>query len=246
MPTSSAFGFVRVCGADAATFLNGQFSHSTLNLAPGDSRFGAFCTAKGRATATAFLIATDAGFEMWTLKATLPALVAGLRRYVMRAKVEFDDQPSVRAASVALPGHRTVDLGADQIEMQAIAAGVPLVHAANSEAFVPQMINLDLLDGIDFTKGCYTGQEIIARTQNLGTIKRRMLPFACAQASELEPGDKVSASGAAVGRVVSVGTDRVLASLRLAALDQALVAGEREIALGERLSLPYAIPELSV
>jgi tRNA-modifying protein YgfZ len=55
-----------------------------------------------------------------------------------------------------------------------IRAGLPQVYAATSEAFVAQMLNLDLLDGISFTKGCYTGQEIIARTQHLGRIKRRL------------------------------------------------------------------------
>jgi folate-binding protein YgfZ len=55
-----------------------------------------------------------------------------------------------------------------------IAAGLPQVYADTAEAFVAQMLNLDLLDGISFTKGCFTGQEIIARTQHLGRIKRRM------------------------------------------------------------------------
>jgi folate-binding protein YgfZ len=55
-----------------------------------------------------------------------------------------------------------------------IRAGLPQVYAATSEAFVAQMLNLDLLDGISFSKGCYTGQEIIARTQHLGRIKRRL------------------------------------------------------------------------
>lgn len=54
-----------------------------------------------------------------------------------------------------------------------IRAGLPQVYAATSEMFVAQMLNLDLIDGISFTKGCYTGQEIIARTQHLGRIKRR-------------------------------------------------------------------------
>jgi folate-binding protein YgfZ len=56
-----------------------------------------------------------------------------------------------------------------------IRAGLPQIYAATSEMFVAQMLNLDLLDGISFTKGCYTGQEIIARTQHLGRIKRRTL-----------------------------------------------------------------------
>lgn len=71
------------------------------------------------------------------------------------------------------------DLGAakrieDAWRLADIRAGLPQIYAATSEAFVAQMLNLDLLDGISFTKGCYTGQEIIARTQHLGRIKRRL------------------------------------------------------------------------
>ena len=55
-----------------------------------------------------------------------------------------------------------------------IRDGQPQVYAATCESFVAQMLNLDLIGGISFSKGCYTGQEIIARTQHLGRIKRRM------------------------------------------------------------------------
>ena len=55
-----------------------------------------------------------------------------------------------------------------------IRAGLPQIYLPTREAFIAQMLNLDLLDGISFTKGCYTGQEIIARTQHLGRIKRRL------------------------------------------------------------------------
>jgi len=58
-----------------------------------------------------------------------------------------------------------------------IVAGLPQVFRASSEAFVPQMLNLDLLDAISFSKGCYTGQEIVARTQHLGRIKRRTFRY---------------------------------------------------------------------
>jgi folate-binding protein YgfZ len=64
-----------------------------------------------------------------------------------------------------------------------IRAGLPQIYLATREAFVAQMLNLDLLDGISFTKGCYTGQEIIARTQHLGRIKRRLYRL------RLPPGD---------------------------------------------------------
>ena len=61
-----------------------------------------------------------------------------------------------------------------------IRDGLPQVYGENSEEFVAQMLNLDLVDGISFSKGCYTGQEIIARTQHLGRIKRRMFRVALA------------------------------------------------------------------
>jgi hypothetical protein len=58
-----------------------------------------------------------------------------------------------------------------------IAAGLPQVFAATSEQFIPQMLNLDLIDGVSFTKGCYAGQEIVARTHHLGRVKRRTMRF---------------------------------------------------------------------
>jgi folate-binding protein YgfZ len=64
-----------------------------------------------------------------------------------------------------------------------IRAGLPQIYLTTRETFVAQMLNLDLLDGISFTKGCYTGQEIIARTQHLGRIKRRLYRL------RLPPGD---------------------------------------------------------
>jgi len=58
-----------------------------------------------------------------------------------------------------------------------ISDGIPLINAANSEQFIPQMINLDVLGGVNFQKGCYTGQEIVARMHYLGNLKQRM--FLC-------------------------------------------------------------------
>ena len=58
--------------------------------------------------------------------------------------------------------------------LQDIHAGIPTVYPATVEAFIPQMVNMQLLDGISFTKGCYCGQEVVARTQHRGTLKRRM------------------------------------------------------------------------
>jgi hypothetical protein len=82
------------------------------------------------------------------------------------------------AASLAERGLAGSSLETARIEhdwrLADIRGGLPEVYAPTSELFVAQMLNLDLIDGISFTKGCFTGQEIIARTQHLGRIKRRM------------------------------------------------------------------------
>jgi folate-binding protein YgfZ len=59
-------------------------------------------------------------------------------------------------------------------ELLDIEAGIPVIHQANVEAFVPQMVNLQAIGGLNFKKGCYPGQEIVARMQYLGKLKRRM------------------------------------------------------------------------
>ena len=55
-----------------------------------------------------------------------------------------------------------------------IANGIPFILPATQEEFVPQMVNLDLIGGLSYTKGCYPGQEIVARSQYRGSIKRRL------------------------------------------------------------------------
>ncbi|WP_027864136.1 CAF17-like 4Fe-4S cluster assembly/insertion protein YgfZ [Massilia alkalitolerans] len=82
---------------------------------------------------------------------------------------------TVESASSALPGLAgELALGGNQAwQLAAIHAGVPQVTAATQEQFVPQMVNLELLGGVNFKKGCYPGQEIVARSQYLGKLKRR-------------------------------------------------------------------------
>jgi folate-binding protein YgfZ len=70
-----------------------------------------------------------------------------------------------------------------------IAAGLPQVYAATSEEFVAQMLNLDVLGAIAFDKGCYTGQEVIARAHYRGRVKRRLQRFRSRTPLELHPGD---------------------------------------------------------
>ncbi len=80
---------------------------------------------------------------------------------------------------------------ADAWELASIHAGVPVITAATQEAFVPQMANFDLVGGVSFKKGCYPGQEIVARTQYRGGLKRRMALAHIDGAERPAPGQSV-------------------------------------------------------
>jgi folate-binding protein YgfZ len=79
----------------------------------------------------------------------------------------------------------------DQWNWLDIQAGLPEIFAETQQQFVPQMVNLDLLGGINFKKGCYTGQEIVARTHYLGTVKRRTYLANINSKTTPKAGDKV-------------------------------------------------------
>ncbi len=108
-----------------------------------------------------------------------------------------------------------------------IAEGFPLVTQATSEHYVPQMVNLDKLGGVSFKKGCYPGQEIVARTHYLGKIKRHLYRVTAAQA--LAAGSEVRSdilNGQACGSLLSTApADTGDTWLALAVLQQDAVAG---------------------
>lgn len=73
--------------------------------------------------------------------------------------------------------------------------GLPLIFAKTHETFIPQSVNLDLIGGVSFQKGCYPGQEIVARVRYLGRLKTRMIRGTIKTASVIEPGTVVTTSG---------------------------------------------------
>lgn len=113
-----------------------------------------------------------------------------------------------------------------------IQAGIPTIYRQTAEAFVPQMMNFQLIDGVSFRKGCYTGQEVVARMQHLGTLKRRMYLAEVVSSVPPQPGtalySSASVSQQETGRVVEsapLGNGRyaLLAVVEIAAADSGTV-----------------------
>lgn len=126
-----------------------------------------------------------------------------------------------------------------------VLAGIPRIVPGTSEHFVPQMLNFESVDGVNFRKGCYPGQEVVARSQYLGKLKRRMF-VAHGDGAAPDPGsDIVPAAGAdACGEVVLAASDGaggfdVLFESQVGAVEAGSVrAGDATLALR---ALPYAL-----
>ncbi len=127
-------------------------------------------------------------------------------------------------------------------------SGIPRIVAATAEQFVPQMINFELIGGVNFQKGCFPGQEVVARSQYRGTTKRRAQVVSAAAA--LQPGQDLFAAsepeqpaGMVVLAAAPAGLEpTALVELKLAAVGETLHAGSPEGPVLRLGSLPYALP----
>lgn len=104
-------------------------------------------------------------------------------------------------------------IGAGPWNLLDILSAIPTIYTATSESFVPQMTNMQVINGVSFQKGCYTGQEIVARMQYLGKVKRHMFRIYVETNDEVKPGDKLyspgSKSGQGTGTIVDAQLDVV-------------------------------------
>jgi folate-binding protein YgfZ len=272
-------GVLAFRGPDAARFLQGQFSAEVEKLAIGGSTLAGLHNPQGRVIALLVLARTTTDELFAVLPHELVAPVAQrLGKYVLRAKVRIADESenlhilgfpagSAPAGGIALdwfgrhlllsPAARVADFALEESrarwERADVEAGVPQVYANTSETFVAQMLNLDLLGAIAFDKGCYTGQEVIARAHYRGRVKRRLQRWRTADGAQLRPGDSARGPDGRALVVVRVapleaGGQEVLAVGKFSAAPEDVAApadpGDGAgVALEGPLPLPYSLPE---
>lgn len=274
-------GVLRFTGADAVQFLQGQLSNDTQRLADHIALLAAYSSAQGRVLALIYLLPHTSGVLGILPREILKPTLERMSKFILRAKVRIEDLSDSLAVAgqfgaprptgyverdgvgTAPVGHDstrswivgTADARTPSIEdawrLADIRAGLPQIYAATSEVFVAQMLNLDLLDGISFTKGCYTGQEIIARTQHLGRIKRRLFRLQL-PAGDWAIGQPVNLVDGRQGRLIEVGESRdgveALAVLNVASGAEApgvATPGAAPLELlvpATELPLPYRLP----
>ncbi len=212
----SRYGLLSVIGTDARAFLHAQLTVDIESLAPERAVLAGWCSAKGRLLASFLVVPSPEGFLLQLARDLAAPVAKRLAMFVLRAKVKIADEseawqqyatwdapaPSAvtwRRSGVDVPaGDRrfltftkeSLEAGASEAEwtLQEIRAGRPLISAATQDLFVPQMVNFEALGALDFRKGCYPGQEIVARAQYRGQVKRRMVHATAPAGVALAPG----------------------------------------------------------
>jgi folate-binding protein YgfZ len=293
-------GVIRVVGADAASFLQGQLTQDVALLGLSEARLAAFCNAKGRMQAS-FVVFKRSPDEVLLVcsRDILAATLKRLSMFVMRAKAKLSDasddfrllgltgdavasqggdasrawsktdigDASAAANLVVLApaGHiaralwcapvATPSLDLPAIELSqwhwlSVRSGIAMITQPIFEAFVPQMLNYESVGGVNFKKGCYPGQEVVARSQFRGTLKRRA--YIVHANAELHVGQDVFHSADAeqpCGLVASAapapdgGFDAIVSIQTAAAKDGSLTAVSANGPVLALLPLPYPLLE---
>jgi folate-binding protein YgfZ len=228
---------IAVSGEDWRAFLQGQLTQDVDTLAAGEARFGALLTPQGRLLFDLFIIGREDGCWLDVAAERRVALIQRLTIYKLRAKVSFaaDETPvaalfpattqagwitdprlpalGLRGYGQAAPEDAVI---ADEAAYHAYchALGVPAAADWGEDKAYPIEADFDLLNGIDFKKGCFVGQETTSRMKRRGVIKNRMLPIAF-EGPAPAPGAEVLAGELRAGEVLSGGDGRAMALLRL-------------------------------
>lgn len=258
-------GVVEVTGEDAGSFLHRLVTNDIASLRPGEARFAALLTPQGKILFDFLVFAAGDGRYFLDCPLTLaPDLAKRLDLYKLRSKVTVHDRsgdveaiafpeaveaPQTEALALARDPRASIGFRAlaetgkipagaerERYDSLRIRAGVPQggIDFAYGDAF-PHEANMDLLNGIDFTKGCYVGQEVVSRMKHRGLVRKRVTPYH-AQGAAPEPGEAIRAGEIDIGVTGSRAGSDGLALVRLDRLEDARAKGVTPVAAGAALA----------
>ena len=252
---------IALSGQDARTLLQGLITNDIEKLAPGRALYAALLTPQGKVLFDFIIVEGDGAVLLDCAAVTADALAKRLTMYRLRAKVEIERRPQLVVMAgwggESLPGIAFTDPRLAALGTRSImaAAEAPTPNQT-TEAYRAHRLNLgapesadfgqdrmfaldadlEQLQGVDFKKGCYVGQELTARMKHRGTARKRLLPIVTADGAALPaPDTAVTAGGKGVGEISSAYGPRGFALIRLDRLEEAgdapLQAGEQSVTL---------------
>jgi len=203
---------LRVSGSDAETFLQGQLSNDINKLDASSVQLSAYCQHQGKILALFWVMRLEGSFLLSFPSDLLEVIKPRLQMFVIMSDVVIEDitKEHIQVGSIgethqkALAINETLSLiitnkqdinqfnmgPIEDWSMACIDSSLPEIYLLTSEKLVPQMLNLDIDEiGVNFSKGCYPGQEVVARIHYLGSAKRRL--FAFESEAEINIGDSL-------------------------------------------------------
>ncbi len=204
----------RFSGPDAGSFLQAQLSADIDALEDGQSTFTAYCSPQGKVFGLLLIGRYKDNYMVIGSAQLLPSIVQRLRIYIFRSKVEIEplddmrvcgllpSRPDHPAGLVLAPGDMPLrytivsrdaqnDGETERWRHSELSHGVAWLDVNTTEKFIPQMLGYDQLGAVSFSKGCYPGQEIVARTHYLGKVKRKPLLITIVGQAVIENGSRV-------------------------------------------------------
>ena len=217
-----------ISGEDAGELLQGQMTQDVRKLEDGKIHITSFCNVQGRVIASAFIQERNEQYDLILSSEIIDDLENHLKRYVLRSKViiEQSDEKTFGAykSDINEDSKECRSLKNDPKRVLTLSSQVPesidnfitseewircdiensiaIIYKESTEKFIPQMLNLDILDAVSFSKGCYTGQEVVARVQHRGKIKQRMFKFKTENEDLISHGSEIHHESKKVGTVV--------------------------------------------
>jgi len=213
---------LKITGADAEDFLQNQLSNDISKLDNFNIQLNAYCQHQGKIIGLFWVMRHEDFFYLSFPGDLKDKIKARLQMFVIMSEVLIEDV-SEQFSQIGLidegePGSFFIDermsllittskekktinsTNADEWTKTSIDSQLPEVFLSTSEKFVPQMLNLDIDEvGVNFSKGCYPGQEVVARLHYLGEAKRRLFAFQCD--FEVQIGDNLYCSSSKSAKV---------------------------------------------
>ena len=238
---------ISVTGADAEPLLNNIVTVSTTGLAPGELRYGALLTPQGKVIADMLLARAGEAILIDCDTEAAPLVARRLNLMKLRAAVRIQERPDLGVrvfegeadprsplAPMRAISPRGESGNASAYHAARIAAGLPEQGVDfGAEDVFPADINMDLVGGVDFKKGCFVGQEVVSRMKRRGTARRRTLKVSIAQGPAPSP---ILANGFEIGMLTSISGGAGLARVRIDRLAEASARGEAITAGGEPIA----------
>jgi len=255
---------IKLSGSDGESFLQNQLSNDIKKLDDSSVQLSAYCQHQGKMLALFWVMRQGDGFLLSFPLDLIEAIAPRLKMFVLMSDVVIEDV----AGQYTQIGHIDAPIdnayiinqrlsveivAADRAELMnysqqnewdkiCIETGLPEVVQATTETFVPQMLNLDIDEiGVNFSKGCYPGQEVVARLHYLGKAKRRLFsfksssPMAAGDLLYCESSSSAKASGIVVFQVKCEADFLCLATLEVAHKDDCITLNSADGAVLTRI-----------